>query len=379
MNKKAAKKNILSENALQNALQNTLPKYIQLKNYIQDSITKGRFNYGERINSEHELSSNFNISRHTVRQAIGDLVNEGWIYRVQGKGTFVNRVKEQKESISKLIGVVTTSISDYIFPSIIKGIDTVLSEKNYSMLLGYTEHSQEKESACLLNLLDKNVDGLIIEPTKSSIPNSNIGIYEEFANRNIPIIFIHGYYSDFQSSYVVEDDELAGYLAANHLLELGHENIFGIFKIDDVQGHGRYKGMLKAYKEKGMVHRENSVLWYNTDEIKTIFNNKNMEYFRKKLVGHTSIICYNDQIALKMMEIMRNLEVKIPDMISLVSFDDSEIATVTELKLTTVAHPKEELGSKAAEGMLDLISGKKLKIKESIQPILIVRDSTKAC
>lgn len=69
--------------------QSPIPLYYQLKNFIEDQITAGLWKPGDRVPSEAELGTQFNISRTTVRQALGELVNQGVLNRAQGKGTFV--------------------------------------------------------------------------------------------------------------------------------------------------------------------------------------------------------------------------------------------------------------------------------------------------
>ncbi|MBZ4646841.1 MAG: GntR family transcriptional regulator, arabinose operon transcriptional repressor [Petroclostridium sp.] len=354
------------------------PKYLQLKEFIKGLIQHNQLKPGEKIYSENELAEKFSISRHTVRQAVGELVNEGWLYRSQGKGTFVARQPNIQKERSKIIGVVTTYLNDYIFPSIIKGIDVALSSKGYSIVLGHTNSEIEKERACLNNLLDKNIDGLIVEPTKSALPNPNLDIYRELSAKGIPIIFIHGYYSDLHYSYVIEDDILAGYLATKHLIDLGHDHVVGIFKVDDIQGHGRFKGFTKAYKEKGLPIQNHSVIWFSTEDKDTMFDSSRYdELLMNRLENCTALVCYNDQIAIKIIDMLRKRGIKVPQDISIVSFDDSDISTATEVKLTTVAHPKEKLGERAAELLVAMIEGKEIHVEEIMEPKLIVRESTR--
>jgi len=68
---------------------NNIPQYVKIKNYIKENIKQGKINPGEKIPSEKELGDIFNVSRITATTAIRDLVNEGLVYRIQGKGTFV--------------------------------------------------------------------------------------------------------------------------------------------------------------------------------------------------------------------------------------------------------------------------------------------------
>ena len=352
------------------------PKYIQLKDFIKSSIQNGELLKGEKIFSENELAARFGISRHTVRQAVGEMVNEGWLYRAQGSGTFVNSTKGTRKEKSKIIGVITTYLDDYIFPGIIRGIDNVLSKQGYSMILSHTNNKVEREAQCISSMLLKNVDGFIIEPTKSALPNPNQGLYADIAARDIPLVLINGYYAGQDNSFVVEDDEAGGYAAARHLFGLGHSRLGGIFKVDDIQGHNRYKGVVKAHREHGFLIAEEAVIWYTTEDVDTLFDENGGNILLKRLDGCTGIICYNDQIALKLLEVLKRAGKKVPFDVSVVSFDDSELATVSEVKLTTVAHPGAQLGEKAACGLLDLLRFRNNKIKVSMAPELVVRKST---
>jgi GntR family transcriptional regulator, arabinose operon transcriptional repressor len=351
------------------------PKYQKLKDYLTELIESEQLKTGEKIFSENELAEKFDISRHTVRQAIGELTNEGWLYRVQGKGTFVNSPPEKAIHTTKTIGVITTYLSDYIFPSIIRGIDGVLSTNGYNISLGCTNNQHEKERLFLESLLKQSIDGLIVEPTKSALPNPNIDLYRKLSGKGIPILFIHGCYRELDYSYIVENDTVAGYMAAKHLIELGHNKIGGIFKIDDIQGHLRFSGSQQAQQEAGIQPADSRVLWYDTDNIDVLMNIETSPLYNL-LEQCTAIICYNDQIAIRFMDLIRKKELNIPEDISLVSFDDSQLAVASEIKLTSIAHPKEILGEEAAHAILHMIAGTKDHYDVKMQPELIIRGST---
>ena len=85
-----------------------VPIYFQLKNIILDKITKGEYTEGSVIPSERELVDVLNISRMTVRQAINHLVNEGFLFREKGKGTFVSRTKIEQKNIMSFSDIVST-------------------------------------------------------------------------------------------------------------------------------------------------------------------------------------------------------------------------------------------------------------------------------
>lgn len=351
------------------------PKYQRLKDYLISSIKSEKLKVGDKIDSENELAVKFEISRHTVRQALGELVNEGWLYKVQGKGTFVDREPKGSSNKSKTIAVITTYLNDYIFPSIIRGIDRILSVNGYSISLSCTYNHHEKERLCLENLFNQDIAALIVEPTKSALPNPNIDLYKKFADLKIPIIFIHGCYKELNYSYIVEDDVEAGYIAAKHLIDLNHRKVGGIFKIDDIQGHMRFTGFQKAHYENSIPVSDARVLWFETSDIENDFKSKKAS-FEKLLSNCTAVVCYNEQVAIKLMDIIRAKNLNIPEDVSIVSFDDSPLAVASEVKLTTLAHPKETLGEEAAKAIINMIKRNQIYYDIKMKPDLIVREST---
>jgi len=358
-----------------NLLEQDKPKYQQLKDYLVKMIESNELTRGKKIPSENELADRFHISRHTVRRAISELVNDGVLTSTQGKGTFVNHGPRNSRQ-NLIIGVITTYIGDYIFPSIIRGIDQVLSENGYSIALGCTYNQFEKERQCLENFLNQDIKGLIVETTKSALPNPNIELYDEFKKRDIPVLFMHGIYKGYPASSIYEDDVEAGYLATKHLLELGHRKIAGIFKIDDIQGHARYEGFCKAHKEIGAGLSDKRVLWFDTNDLLYKFSMQSGDIIIEFLEDCTAVVCYNEQISLKVIDIIRERGINIPERLSLVSFDDSELAVASEVKMTTVAHPKENLGIEAAAIMLKMITGDEKIFKVKMAPELVIRNST---
>ena len=106
-------------------------KYYKMHHDLQEQIRLGELRSGDRVPSENQLAAAYQVSRQTVRKALAILEQEGYIYAVHGKGTFVSeRVRPEHKSHN--IAVVTTYLSDYIFPRVIQGIDEVLTAQGYS-------------------------------------------------------------------------------------------------------------------------------------------------------------------------------------------------------------------------------------------------------
>lgn len=163
-------------------------KYYKMHHDLQEQIRLGMLQSGDRVPSENQLAAAYQVSRQTVRKALAILEQEGYIYAVHGKGTFVSeRVRPEHKSHN--IAVVTTYLSDYIFPRVIQGIDEVLTAQGYSILLKNTRNSRSQEARCLEELLQKDIDGVIIEPSKSQISCRHLHLYEQLEEYGIPYVF----------------------------------------------------------------------------------------------------------------------------------------------------------------------------------------------
>lgn len=348
-----------------------IPKYYQLKEYLKDLIQSGSILPKQKLPSESELVRQFKMSRHTVRHAFGELENEGWIYREQGKGTFCAYRGSKKE---RRIAVLTTYISDYIFPYIIRGIEETLCELGFSFSLASTGNNKQKEEECLKRLLEQDISGVIVEPTKSARTNVNLKYYQELDRRNIPYIFLHAAYPDLDSAYIIMDDVKGGFLATQHLLELGHRDVAGIFLADDLQGVRRQEGFISALQEYNVPLKERFLGNYTTEQMFSYPYHFTIGLLQMKNPP-TAIVCYNDQIAIQVIEAIRRKNMKIPQDISVVGYDNSNLAMATEVKLTTINHPKDEMGKHVAHLIVDMIEGKERKPCFVYQPELIIRSS----
>lgn len=365
-------------------------KYNMVKNKIKEWITNGEVKPGEKIYSENELVKIFSVSRHTVRLAVGDLVHEGWLYREQGAGTFCsNRALENKTEKTdqvvntKTIGLLTTYISDYIFPFIIRGIESYLADHGYSLILASTNNNIEKEKQCLQNMLDRNIDGLIVEPTKSSNYNPNINYYLELEHRNIPYLMINQYYPQLIPPHIIVNDENGGFLGTDHLIKLGHEKIVGMFKTDDLQGVYRMKGFIRAFRENNIAFFPEMILNFSTEDQETTLHEKIKDFLISFETMPTGIICYNDQIALAVLNVLRELNLRVPEDISIVGYDDSYLSEASDVKLTSLTHPKMQMGIEAAKWIVSAVenkfkdgSGKFPQQSIVYEPELVIRNST---
>lgn len=354
------------------------PKYLLIRDEIKNKILDETYKVGKKIPSESALKTKYKVSRHTIRQAISELVSEGFLLKRQGSGTYVSEDYLQEEvEKSKTIGVITTYVSDYIFPSIIRGIEEELSQKQYSLMLSSTHNNVNNERNNLESMLQQNVDGLIIEPTKSSLLNPNLNYYLKILQEDIPLLMLHAKYEELDASVIAMNDFKAGEIATEHLIDLNHKRIAIITKADDAQGKKRLKGYISAHHKNNLNFKNSHLIPYETETIGKI--PKRMREILSESSNPTAFVCYNDEISILLIRELLAMEKSVPDDFSIVSIDNSQLSDILpSIRLTSVNHPKEKMGRVAAEWIVNAIeNGNGDKNPIIFEPDLIIGNSTK--
>ncbi|GAB2025340.1 GntR family transcriptional regulator [Lactovum odontotermitis] len=358
----------------------TKPKYQSIADAIREKILSRQYPLRTAIPTETQLQAEYHASRDTVRKAVTILVNEGLLLRRKGSGTYVSEIPEPKpesanSSGNKTIGLITTYISDYIFPSIIRGIEQELKEKGYSLMLSSTNNDYAQEEKCLEKMIDFGVDGLIVEPTKSNQYNPNLATYVTLREHNIPIVMINAVYDELNTPFICVDDVEVGFLATKNLIDNQHKNLLLVTKLDDLQGKLRMKGFIKACEENHIQIFSDSIITFTTETQSSVYS-KVLNRL-KKYPEITGIVCYNDNIANTLCGRLMELGFDIPEDYSVVGNDDSTLSRVGGVSLTTTKHPKELMGIAAADWIVKTIENGKPEANILYEPQLIQRNSVK--
>jgi len=164
-----------------------VPKYQTVADSMRQEIESGQYSERQLLPTEQVLCQRFQISRQTVRRALSLLEDEGLITRRQGSGSRLREHKEPEAILNCAIAVVTTYIGDYIFPDILRGMETVLSANSSAPLLFATQNQLSVERKILQTLLTmKELDGVLVEGTKTALPNPNLDLYQKLIDRGYP-------------------------------------------------------------------------------------------------------------------------------------------------------------------------------------------------
>jgi len=345
-------------------------KYAKVVEWVKQQIEINNLKNGDKFYSEGELMEIFSISRQTVRQAVGVLEYENILERRQGVGTFVSTQNAggARRSIGVLLGFI-----GYVNSEILHGIESVLLKNDYSIQLALSEYEIEIEYKALRSFIESGVKGIILDPARSRLFNPRSYILDEIKERGIHLIYLGGYHEGRAFPYVSMDDVAAGRLATEYLIAAGHKKIAGFFVSDVVQGALRFQGYVEALFAAAMPYTPWQTLWYtNEDEIELF---KGSERLFKRLEGCTAVVCYNDRLAAHLVDVLTSAGFNVPQDISIIGMDNTDIAALCKVPLTTVVHPKAKLGRLIAKNMLETIDNPGYNATSLIKPRIIQRES----
>ena len=340
-----------------------MSKYSLIADKLKEEISQGKYSETGKLPTEHELTARFDVSRQTIRQAILSLKNEGAVYQVQGSGTYVSKPEGVKRpavgSAFRNILVICTYLSDYIFPSIIRGIESTINGNGYRIHIAATGNSVGLERKILSDVIKlQEVDGIIVEGSKTSFPNPNIALYREIEKLGISVVFLHCTYPELTNAVVVGmDDYAGGRMAADRLIKAGCRRILGIFKSDDRQGLLRYAGFSDCAIEAGLNLDDIQVRWYTTEDIND--HGMTLSSGMISILSNSTVdgvVCYNDQIASSLIRDMSRAGSRIP---RIVSFDKSYLCEASAVHFDSLGHRKDELGRLAAIKVRNMIEGRR--------------------
>lgn len=334
-------------------------KYERLAQRLREELPRLRAAGTTRMPSESEIVREYGVSRQTVRHALLLLEEEGLIEKRRGSGTYL---KTSGGAWSTQIAVVASYVNDYIFPNLLRDIQAVLANENYSVAVYATANSVFEERKLLQRLLREPVAGVLMEGVKTALPNPNLDLYEQLLRQNIPIVFLHGAYPDLAGAVCIGDDNYGGgYQLTRHLIEQGHTHIGGIFKSDDIQGLRRYEGCMAALRDADLLQPDSQFNWFTTGDRWRLVEERDMELLQYMLHENcrncSAIICYNDEIAYYLIKELLGMGYRVPEDMAVVSFDNSYYSELSTIPITSLGHASHAVGRTAASGLLSMLRG----------------------
>jgi DNA-binding LacI/PurR family transcriptional regulator len=271
------------------------------------------------------------------------------------------------------IGLLIPDIANPFFAEIARSVEDRGHELGFSVVMCSTDNNIQKEEKYISLLKQKSVDGIIIA---TGTRNLKI-IQEELLAQQIPVALIARDMPALAVDTVLIDDFLGGYQATSHLISLGHKKIAIIAEnLNVASSRERIRGYQQALEDAGISFDKNLLL------VSDFSVESGKEVARRLLRDSsrpTAIFACNDLLAIGVIQAARELDINIPDDISVVGFDNTILATIIDPPLTTIAQPIQDMGRKVIDLLVKEIHGTKhAKQRIVLLPELIVRKSTKS-
>jgi len=255
-----------------------------------------------------------------------------------------------KKGKTKIVGVLIPDIANPFFAQILRGMERVFYPVGYHVLLCSTDENMEKEEENLRTLLSQRVEGILAAPTDSG---GNRSIYKKIVDMQIPLVFFDRIIPGLQTSYVITDNEGGVSELVHYVYEKGHRTLGVItLRSRSYTGKMRLSGVLKACDELGILIKEEWILDGQSTQEGAYQATKKLFQFKDR---PTTLLVCNNLMMLGVMKAIKELNVKVPEDISIVSFDDSYWNEIFDAPITCVAQEPEQMGLIAATLLLNEI------------------------
>ncbi|WP_127490623.1 GntR family transcriptional regulator [Paenibacillus glycanilyticus] len=349
-----------------------LPKYQIVKDYVLAQIENQEISKDDRIPSESEFSKMLNVSSITVRKALSELVNEGVIYRVRGKGSFVAAGQTAvAEKASNLVAFVISGVEMYdsSYMQIMKGIQSFLGKHDCKLIIEFVENDFEQERELILRLIQSDIRGLLIY---SSDPVAAKSYLNDIRKKSIPFVMLDRSPAGYPVNVVTCNNHDGAYEAVEYLIRNGHKQIgFAAYDFHLSPEVDRYNGYNNAMTNASLPINK-----------KLLYLEKELDYDTLARQIHegeiTALFCTNDKRALEVLEQLTSRGIRIPDQISLMGFDDFESSKFAKVALSTVKQYFDVLGYESAKLLLEISEGNSYGNKKVMLPTsLIIRDTVR--
>jgi GntR family transcriptional regulator of arabinose operon len=352
------------------------PKYKQVLDSLRNELHSGHYRSGEKLPSEADLVKRFGASRITIGRAMRELQTLNLIERRAGSGTYARAA----QSSGMTFGLLIPNLGQTeIFEPICQGMADASQKGQHALLWGNASESSLRGHQALQlcrQYIERRVSGVFFAPLELTAEDGPVNrqIIAELEKARIPVVLLDRCYLPYPQrsrfDLVGVDNRTVGYLAADHLLDLGCRRVaFLALPHSASTADARIAGYREALFLRGISVETGFVQHFDPVDraaVKQFMERQNPE----------AVVCANDDTASHLMQSLLALGYRIPDEVRMVGIDDLRFASLLPVPLTTVHQPCREIGVVAMAVMLDRVGNPSLPIRDVLlQSHLVVRAS----
>lgn len=332
----------------------------------------------------HDIAKHLNITASTVSRALknSSRISDATIKSVHEVAKKLNYQPNTiaaalRKGKSNVVGIIIPMADRNFFASIIRGIEEIVNDAGYNVIICQSNDSPEKEKANINTLLESQVDCIIASYAKETTDFSH---YKEIVERGVPLILFDRLHESLESldvDAVVIDDYLGAYKATQHLIEQGCRRIVHFSGSQHVSIYkDRKRGYAEALIQNGIYVDESLIL---ESDLKLAAGKRLANDLISRIELPDAIFSASDYAAMGAMKILKKNRVKIPEQIAIVGFSNESFTSFVEPSLSTVDQHSKKMGQYAAHLFLDMVNNKKKEhtiTKTVLKPELIIRNSS---
>ena len=360
------------------------PKYERLKSYLMAEVTSGRWKPGDALPTEQYLADTLKVARNTVRQAMSELVRNGLIMRIPGKGTFVDDGSAKKAlktnervggELAPVVGgvqsahglaqfaLITPEARTSYYPSLLDGFEDASSKIHHQTLMGNSRNQPDTQARIILQLIDNQVAGVAMVPVDGSrTPPFHI---RQLQQRGIPVVFCHRAVEGTRAPLLAIPFYDIGRMAGEAMIRHGHRRV-ALLQLADSEKNPitpLAKGFCDAIRAGGgdlpdefvrklTYHSPDRGIDLIEDEIYAV-----LEQICRRPDRPTAIMTSFDTLAELLFLQLAQMGLRVPEDISLMGFGGMDRRGAIIKRLSSVTLDGRSVGQKATELLVEMSNG----------------------
>jgi LacI family transcriptional regulator len=279
-----------------------------------------------------------------------------------------------RRGYTNTIAMILQDLRNPFYSLLAKYVEEYASSLGYTLIIMTTSESSEREYECVINAMQKGVDGILYLPIQHDARCLDI-----LKKNSFPFVLVGRIFDGIESDYVVVDDKKGAYLAVDHLIKKGHKKILFLNTFMNIySAQERYTGYQDAFRDNDLSFNSNDNINISMDLGET---QKAINSIFEKNAPYTSIFCFCDLIALEAIYSLRQLGLKVPDDVAVASNDDINSDIIMPIKITSASFSRRAMAKAAVDILCNHIKNKKddepdLYIQKIISASLSIGETT---
>lgn len=327
-------------------------KYIETEKTLSEKINS--LPAGAKLPTFQELKAEMEISQSTLDRALRSLQEKGVIFKRRGSGIFVSQNSANKSRTFN-IGVLVSDITNRFCALLIRGIEAELSKRGYRMILCNGASELNKEIGIIFSMKEK-IDALIVFPTTPNVLNPEYAksLTELEKRTGIPFVFVDIAVSGMKGNFVGFDQYGAFFETAMRIIpKLPERQIIYIGQAGSIIGTERFLGFKDALINLN-VSTEKVKIFYFDEKFRDSFR----QLIKQVKQSHAVVFAANPDLLMDFVNVARKENIRIPEDIIIAGVVEEDYLNYLDTPIISLKKPSIDMGIKAAQTVLEILSGR---------------------